>query len=93
VVKNLGFSLIRTSPVQLNLLQMNDPPDIRVRLRRDAAGLSPRDIPLAIAVRDIYHRLRKNPDLVVENAYFVVGCKIPILTNIAGKGIARKKSD
>jgi hypothetical protein len=72
---------------------MNYPHGIRVRLQRDAAGLSPHDIPLALAVRDISHRLRKNPDLVVESAYFVVGSKITILTNIAGKGIAPKKLD
>jgi hypothetical protein len=72
---------------------MNDPPGNRARLRRDTAGLSPRDIHLALAVRNISHRSRKNPDLVVENTYFVVGSKITILTNIAGKGIAPKKLD
>jgi hypothetical protein len=37
--------------------------------------------------------LGKYPNLAGENAYFIACCKTAIPTCVAGKGIARKKSD
>jgi hypothetical protein len=44
------FYLTLVNPMQLNRMQVSDPPGLRMRLRRDAAGLPPHDIPLPLNV-------------------------------------------
>jgi hypothetical protein len=49
--RSISNRLIRAGPVQLNHVQVYDPPGLRIHLRRNAVGFSPRDVPFQFQVR------------------------------------------
>jgi hypothetical protein len=40
----LNFGLIRASPIQINRVQMNNPPRLQIHLLSNAVGFSPHNI-------------------------------------------------